>query len=52
VPDPGFWWAPGESTPQFERLKALVIALVRRLAKYEPEAVELLDQINPADPGR
>lgn len=33
-----------------ERLKALLIQVIKRLAKYEPAALDLLDQIHPADP--
>jgi hypothetical protein len=44
---------PGKKKPAFsaevERLKALLIKVIKRLAKYEPEAVELLDQVQPAD---
>jgi hypothetical protein len=35
---------------EVERLKALLVQVIRRLAKHEPEAVELLDQIAPDDP--
>ena len=28
-------------------LKALLLQIIKRLAKYEPEALELLDQVNP-----
>ena len=34
-----------------ERLKALLIQVIKRLAKYEPDAIDLLDQLHlPADP--
>ncbi len=33
-----------------ERLKALLIQIIQRLAKYEPDALKLLDQVYPADP--
>jgi hypothetical protein len=37
--------------PEIERLKALLLAVIKRLAKHEPSAIELLDQVNPpADP--
>jgi hypothetical protein len=36
--------------PEIERLRALLIKVIKRLVKYEPDARELLDQINPADP--
>jgi hypothetical protein len=32
-----------------ERLKKLLIQVIRRLMKYEPEAAELLDEVMPAD---
>jgi hypothetical protein len=32
-------------TYETERLKALLLSTIKRLAKYEPEAVELLDQV-------
>jgi hypothetical protein len=35
---------------EIERLKALLIKVIQRLAKYEPEAMQLLDQITPQDP--
>jgi len=35
---------------EIERLKALLIQVIKRLAKYEPDATELLDQVNPSDP--
>ena len=44
----------GEKKPpvtyETERLKALLIQVIKRLVKYEPEARDLLDQVNPADP--
>jgi hypothetical protein len=33
-----------------ERLKALLIQVIKRLAKFDPTALDLLDQISPADP--
>jgi hypothetical protein len=33
-----------------ERLKALLIQVIQRLAKYEPDALELLNKIYPAEP--
>jgi hypothetical protein len=33
-----------------ERLKALLIQVIKRLAKYEPDALDLLDQVHPAQP--
>jgi hypothetical protein len=33
-----------------ERLKALLIAVIKRLTKYEPDAIDLLDQIHAVDP--
>jgi hypothetical protein len=33
-----------------ERLKALLIQVIKRLAKHEPDALELLDQIMPKEP--
>jgi hypothetical protein len=33
-----------------ERLKALLIVVIKRLAKYEPDALDLLDQIHATDP--
>ena len=33
-----------------ERLKQLLIQVIKRLAKHEPDALDLLDQIHPADP--
>src|SRR5262249_3743948 len=45
---------PGKKKPvidaEIERLKALLIKVIKRLAKYEPEAVELLDQVTAQDP--
>jgi hypothetical protein len=38
------------SSPEVERLKVLLVQVIKRLLKYEPEAAELLDQISPADP--
>lgn len=35
---------------EIERLKALLIQVIKRLAKHEPDALELLDQLNPSDP--
>jgi hypothetical protein len=35
-----------------ERLRALLIEVIKRLAKYEPEAMALLDQVMPADEAR
>jgi hypothetical protein len=35
---------------EIERLKALLIQVIKRLVKYEPDAAELLDQLNPSDP--
>ena len=35
---------------EIERLKALLLQVIKRLAKYEPNAVELLDQVTAADP--
>jgi hypothetical protein len=32
------------------RLKALLIHVIKRLVKYEPDALELLEQLNPSDP--
>jgi hypothetical protein len=37
-------------TAETERLKALLIQVIKRLTKYEPDAIDLLDQIQPADP--
>jgi hypothetical protein len=41
----------GEKKPltsaEIERLKALLIQVIKRLIKYEPEARDLLDQVNP-----
>jgi hypothetical protein len=46
--------AKGQKKPvtsfEIERLKALLIQVIKRLIKYEPDAAELLDQLNPADP--
>jgi hypothetical protein len=36
--------------PEIERLRALLIQVIKRPAKYEPEALELLDQLHPDDP--
>ena len=36
--------------PEIERLRALVDQLIKRLAKYEPSALDLLDQLYQADP--
>jgi hypothetical protein len=33
-----------------ERLKALLIQVIKRLIKYEPDAAQLLDQVIPSDP--
>lgn len=35
---------------EVERLRAILIQVIRRLAKYEPKAIELLDEISVADP--
>jgi hypothetical protein len=35
---------------EIERLRVLLIQVIRRLAKYEPKAIDLLDELNPADP--
>jgi hypothetical protein len=35
---------------EIERLKALLIEVIRRLAKYEPDALDLLKQVTPQDP--
>jgi len=35
---------------EIERLKALLISVIKRLAKHEPDALDLLDQISPVDP--
>jgi hypothetical protein len=44
----------GEKKPpvtyETERLKALLIQVIKRLAKHEPDAMDLLDQIHAADP--
>jgi hypothetical protein len=37
-------------TYETERLKALLIQVIKRLAKYEANAMDLLDQIHAADP--
>ena len=37
-------------TAETERLKALLIEVIRRLAKYEPEALDMLKRVMPADP--
>jgi hypothetical protein len=37
-------------TYESERLRQLLIKVIKRLAKYEPEALELLDQVILADP--
>jgi hypothetical protein len=46
--------AKGQKKPvtsaEIERLKALLIQVIKRLIKYEPDATDLLDQITPADP--
>ena len=45
---------PGKKKPlidaEIERLKAILIQVIKRLAKYEPEALDLLDQVTPSDP--
>jgi hypothetical protein len=33
-----------------ERLKALLVQVIKRLAKYEPAALDLLDQLHLSDP--
>ena len=38
------------TSAEIERLKALLIQVIKRLIKYEPDAAELLDQLNPSDP--
>jgi hypothetical protein len=38
------------ATIEEERLKALLIQVIKRLAKFDPSALDLLDQIHPADP--
>jgi hypothetical protein len=42
---------PGKKKPMFdaevERLKAILIRVIRRLAKHEPDAIELLDELTP-----
>jgi hypothetical protein len=36
---------------EIERLKAMLLQVIKRLAKYEPEAIDLLDQVQPpSDP--
>jgi hypothetical protein len=46
--------AKGKKKPvtsfEIERLKALLLQVIKRLIKYEPDAAELLDQVTPADP--
>jgi hypothetical protein len=46
--------AKGKKKPagwaEIERLKALLIQVIKRLIKYEPDAAELLDQVTPSDP--
>ncbi len=37
-------------TFETERLKALLIKVIKRLAKYEPDALDLLDEIHMSDP--
>jgi hypothetical protein len=37
-------------TFETERLKALLIQVIKKLAKYEPDALDLLDQVMPRDP--
>lgn len=37
-------------SPEVERLKALLIQVIRRLIKYEPDAAELLEHLTPSDP--
>ena len=37
-------------TAETERLKALLIQVIKRLTKYEPDALQLLDQVIPSDP--
>ena len=32
------------------RLQALLIQVIKRLMKYEPESQDLLDQVMPGDP--
>ena len=34
---------------EIERLKALLIKVIQRLAKHEPDALQLLDQIAPPE---
>jgi hypothetical protein len=38
------------TSAETERLKALLIRVIQRLIKYEPEAASLLDELNPPDP--
>jgi hypothetical protein len=38
------------TSAETERLKALLIRVIQRLIKYEPEAASLLDEVNPPDP--
>jgi Prophage minor tail protein Z (GPZ) len=35
---------------EIERLKALLLQVIKRLAKYEPDAIDLLDQVTALDP--
>jgi hypothetical protein len=37
-------------TAETERLKVLLIQVIKRLAKHEPDALELLDKIMPSEP--
>jgi hypothetical protein len=37
-------------TAETERLKTLLIQVIKRLAKHEPEALDLLDQVMPSEP--
>jgi hypothetical protein len=37
-------------TYETERLKALLVQVIKRLAKYEADALDMLDQIHSADP--
>jgi hypothetical protein len=37
------------STAEEERLKALLIKVIKRLAKHEPDALDLLDQVTRQD---
>jgi hypothetical protein len=45
---------PGKKKPlidaEIERLRALLILVIKRLIKHEPDAAELLDQVTPHDP--